>query len=139
MIRADSKFNGFVRAGSSLYETATGTMGYQVMLECEDGDTSYIVWLTDKNRDRAAKTFETLGVDSEKLKNPLYFEAQLGIDITGREVSFGTKEEEYKGTRTVKVAWIGKKSESLGGGLSNAAARYFGGDVPEITDADISF
>jgi len=33
-LRADTKYNGIVAPGSQLYETQTGTLGYQVMLEC---------------------------------------------------------------------------------------------------------
>ena len=123
-IKADAKYNGIVAPGSALYETQTGTLGYQVMLECADGSTSFVIWLTTKNRDRARKFFEILGVDPERLKDSGYIEYQLGLDIEGREVSFGTKEEEYNGRRSVKVVWIGKKSDP---NLSRSAARFFGG------------
>ena len=55
---------------------------------------------------------------------PSYIEYQLGLDIEGREVSFGTKDEEYNGKHSVKVVWIGKKSDP---NLSRSAARFFGG------------
>ena len=125
-IRADAKYNGIVGPGSALYETQTGTLGYQVMLECADGSTSFVIWLTQKNRDRARKFFEILGVDPERLKDSGYVEYQLGLDIEGREVSFGTKDEEYNGRHSVKVVWIGKKSDP---NLSRNAARFFGGAV----------
>jgi hypothetical protein len=127
-IREDAKYNGIVGPGSALYETQTGTLGYQVMLECADGSTSYVIWLTQKNRDRARKFFEILGVDPERLKDSAYVEYQLGLDIEGREVSFGTKDEEYNGRHSVKVVWIGKKSDP---NLSRSAARYFGGTASE--------
>jgi len=125
-LKADAKYNGTVGPGSALYETQTGTLGYQVMLECADGSTSFVIWLTQKNRDRARKFLEILGVDPERLKDSGYIEYQLGLDIEGREVSFGTKEEEYNGRRSVKVVWIGKKSDP---NLSRSAARFFGGAV----------
>jgi hypothetical protein len=65
-----------------------------------------------------------LGVDPEHLKDSSYIEYQLGLDIEGREVSFGTKEEEYNGRRNVKVVWIGRRSDP---NLSHSAARFFGG------------
>ncbi len=119
-------YAGAVAPGSQLYETQTGTLGYQVMLECADGSTSFVIWLTEKNRDRARRYFEVLGVDAEKLKDPGYIEYQLGPDIEGREVSFGTKEEEYNGRHSVKVVWIGRKSEP---DLSRSAARFFSGSA----------
>ncbi len=149
-LKADSKYNGHVAPGSSLYETQTGTLGYQVMLECPEGSTSFVIWLTEKNRERARKYFAILGIDMEKLQDQKYIEYQLCLDIEGREVSFGTKEEEYNGTRSLKVSWIGKKSDP---NLSRAAASFFGaapkdgnskktdqefGD-PGITDSDIPF
>ena len=123
-IKAETKYNGVVAPGSQLYETQTGTLGYQVMLECTDGPTSFVIWRTQKNRDRARKYFEVLGVDPDLLKDSGYIEYQLGLDIEGREVSFGTKDEEYNGKHSVKVVWIGKRSDP---NLSRSAARFFGG------------
>lgn len=135
------KYHGTVRAGSELMETQGGTLGYQVMLECEDGNASYTIWLTPRNRERARKTFtEALGVDGDKLSDQNYIEMQLGNDIAGREVTFVTEEEEYKDKRRIKVAWLFKRSASSGGSPSKAAAKFFGGDVKdEITDDDIPF
>jgi hypothetical protein len=137
MIKPDCKYNGVVASGSQLYETQTGTLGYQVMLECPEGATSFVIWLTDKNRDRAKKFFEILGVDELTLRDPGYIEYQLGLDIEGREVSFGTKDEEYNGKHSVKVVWIGKKSDP---NLSRSAARFFGGSVDHSSrSSDIPF
>jgi hypothetical protein len=130
MIRADIKYNGIVAPGSQLYETQTGTLGYQVMLECGDGSTSFVIWLTQKNRERARRYSDVLGVDLELLKDSSYIEYQHGLDIEGRELSFGTREEEYNGKRDVKVAWIGKRSDP---NLSRSAARYFGAAVGDET------
>ena len=138
MIKADCKYNGTVAPGSALYETQTGTLGYQVMLECPEGSTTFVIWLTDKNRDRARKYFEILGVDSAMLKDPGYIEYQLGLDIEGRELSFGTKDEEYNGKRSVKVVWIGRKSDP---NLSRSAARFFGAAIggENVGSSDIPF
>jgi hypothetical protein len=128
-IKADTKYNGTVGPGSHLYETQTGTLGYQVTIECEDGSTTFVIWLTQKNRERARRYFEALGIDPELLKDPGYLEYQLGMDIEGREVSFGTVDEEYNGKRSVKVVWIGKPSDP---NLSRSAARFFGGTTGAI-------
>ncbi len=130
-LRADTKYNGTVAPGSQLYETQTGTLGYQVMLDSADGATSFVIWLTQKNRERARKFFEILGIDPERLKDPGYIEYQLGMVIEGREVSFGTKDEEYQGKHSVKVVWIGKRSDP---NLSRSAARFFGSTT---TDSEI--
>ncbi len=132
-IKADTRYNGTVGPGSQLYETQTGTLGYQVMLECADGSTSFVIWLTEKNRDRARRYFEVLGIDPERLKDPGYIEYQLGLDIEGREVSFGTADEEYNGRHSVKVVWIGKKPEP---NLPRSAARFFGGNVSDEAPVD---
>ena len=130
MIKADCRYNGIVAPGSQLYETQTGTLGYQVMIDCSEGSTSFVIWLTDNNRKRAKKYFEILGVEADKLKDPGYIEYQLGLDIEGQEISFGTKDEEFNGRHSVRVVWIGKKSDP---NLSLSAARFFG--APHI-DAD---
>jgi hypothetical protein len=135
MIKADCRYNGIVAPGSQLYETQTGSLGYQVMLECPEGSTYFVIWLTEKNRERARKYFEILGVDPGLLRDSSYIEYQLGLDIEGREVSFGTKDEEYNGKHSVKVAWIGKKTDP---NLSRSAARFFGGSG-EATRSDIPF
>ncbi len=92
------------------------------MLECGDGPTSFVIWLPQKNRERARRYFDVLGVDPEFLRDSSYIEYQLGLDIEGRELSFGTKEEEYNGKRNVKVVWIGKRTDP---NLSRSAARFF--------------
>ncbi len=131
--KADTKYNGSVGPGSGLCESQTGTLGYQVMLECAEGATSFTIWFTKKNHDRAKRFFEALGVDQELLKDPGYLEYQLGLDIEGREVSFGTRDEEYNGKHSVRVAWIGRKSDP---NLSRSAARFFGGSVSEEAPVD---
>jgi hypothetical protein len=138
MIKSDCRYSGTVAPGSALYETQTGTLGYQVMLECAEGSTSFVIWLTDKNKERARKYFEVLGVDPEKLRDSSYIEYQLALDIEGKEVSFGTKDEEYNGKHSVKVVWIGRKSDP---NLSRSAARYFGGaiDKPAYPRGDVPF
>lgn len=148
-IKADTKYAGTIGPGSQLYVSNNGTMAYQVNLECADGSTSFAIWLTEKNRERANKYFEIIGADLNRLKEPNYLEYELAQIIEGREVSFGTKEEEYQGNYKIKVSWIGKRTDP---NLPRAAARYFGGSVPDveqgnrsvtkddpITDADIPF
>jgi hypothetical protein len=137
MIKADCRYNAMVAPGSALYETQTGTLGYQVMLECPEGSTSFVIWLTDKNRERARKYFKVLGVDPEKLRDSSYIEYQLGLDIEGREVSFGTRDEEYNGKSSVRVVWIGRKPDP---NLSRSAARYFGAATDDgISGLDTPF
>ena len=70
-----------------------------------------MIWLTQKNRERARRYFDVLGVDPGLLKDSSYIEYQLGLDIEGRELSFGTKEE-YNGKRSVKVVWDRKADRS---------------------------
>ena len=132
-IRADAKYNGVVAPGSALYESQNGNLGYQVMIECADGSTSFVIWLTQKNRERARRYFEVLGVNPDLLKDSSYIEYQLGLDIEGRELSFGTREEEYNGKRDVKVSWIGKRSDP---NLSRSATRFFGGNAADESPAE---
>jgi hypothetical protein len=138
-LKADTKYAGSVSSGSTFIETQTGTPAFQVNLTCDDGDTLFMIWLTEKNREKAMKYFDILGADKSKLGDPNYLEYELGMAIDGKEVSFGTKEEEYKGKKSIKVAWIGKKSE---GKPAQAAAKFFKGEtvgqVPPEED-DIPF
>lgn len=144
-LKADHKYHGKVREGSEIMESQSGSLGYQVMLTCEDGDTDYIIWLTKNNRDRATKLFtEVLGVPEEKLANANYIENQLGNDIAGREVTFVTELDEYKGKSRIKVAWLFKRSAISGGNPAKAVAGFFskqssGSTSFETHDEDIPF
>ena len=140
-LRAGRKYHGTVTAGSELIQSQSGTLGYQVNLDCEDGEASYIIWLTPKNKERAETTFvEALGVDREQLINGNYLELQLGVDLCGREVTFTTVEEEYKGKSKVKVAFLFRRSAVTGSSPGKAAASFFGATPgTEILDEDIPF
>lgn len=144
----DQKYRGKVAANSQLFESQTGTMGFQVAIECEEGLTEFVIWLTEKNRKRAEKYFGILGVPASKLQDPNYLEFGLAQEIEGREVTFGTKEETYNGNTKIKVAWIGRPS-SANGPLTTSAANFFGAkieqaparyadDIP-LSDDDIPF
>ena len=141
-IKPGKKYHGKVASGSELIQSQSGTLGYQVNLECEDGETDFIIWLTPKNKERAAKVFkEALGISEEKLQDGNYIELQLATDITGREVTFATVEEEYKGKSKVKVSFLFQRSALAGTSPGKAAASFFGAAKPmdPITDDDIPF
>jgi hypothetical protein len=139
-LKADFKYHGTVASGSQLMESSSGTPGFQVMLECEDGNASFVIWLTEKNRKNADKYLKVLELDQSKLQDTTYLEYGLGQEIEGRKVTFGTKAEEYNGKTTVRVSWIGKASSD---NLARTVSKYFGGNPPEtkpvITDEDIPF
>lgn len=124
-LKPDWKYNGTVGPNSSFITTQRGSLGYQVNLICEDGETSFVIWLTEKNRKRAAGYFAVLGVLEDNLKSKSYVEFQMALDIEGREVSFGTQVEEYNGKQQIKVSWIGKKSTE---NPAAEAAAFFSGD-----------
>ncbi len=146
-IKADKRYNGTVSPGSTLMESQSGTLGFQVMLECEDGETSYTIWLTPRSKEIAVETFKNaLGIDPKKLEDGNYLELQLATDIAGREVTFTTREEEYKGKSTTKVVGLFKRNVSSGLPLGKAASSFFKGtgltpqaDKFEATDADVPF
>jgi hypothetical protein len=141
-IKAGVKYHGEV-TGGNMMETQKGTLGYQVFLNCHDGETSYTIWLTAKNRDRARETFvQALGVDGNKLSDAAYIENGLAGDITGHPVTFTTEEEEYNGKFRTKVAFLMKRSATADVPASRAAADFFSGKVTSstpITDEDVPF
>jgi hypothetical protein len=148
-IKPDKRYNGTVAPGSQLMESQNGTLGFQVMLECEDGPTSFTIWLTERTKENAEKTFKNaLGIEPEKLRDHNYIEMQLPLDIDGREVTFTTKDEEYNGKFKTKVNGLFKRSASAGGSPFKAAAAFFKGEklgqgpateTNPITDGDIPF
>jgi hypothetical protein len=123
-IKADMKYEGKVTSGSYLSYSANGNLAFHICLECMDGNTSFTLWLTDKNKAKAIKTLEMLGADTSKLGSQNYIDYELANVITGKEVSFGTREETYQDKTSIKVSWIGKKTDP---NLSRGAATFFGG------------
>jgi len=143
MLQADQKYTGTIQNGS-LIESQNGTLGYQVDLHCEDGDAVFTIWLTEKNRQNATKSFEVLDADPAKLKDEEYLETGLGVSIVGKPVVFGTKSEEYEGRTRVKVSWIGKPGGRPGS--AKKAVSFFADqpeaaapDMPPATDDEIPF
>jgi hypothetical protein len=143
-LQADRKYNGTIAANSALCESQTGTMSFNINIECDGEETQFPIWLTEKNRAKATKYFEIIGADMAKLSSQAYLEYELPVNIVGKEISFGTKDDEYNGKKRVKVAWIGKKTDP---NLARGAASFFGGapatadtghDRP-IDDTDIPF
>lgn len=142
---ADSKYSGVVGVNSHMIETNSGTLGYQIPIQWTEGDTSFTIWLTDKNRKNALKCFAALGVTEEQLSDQSFVEYKLALAIQGKEISFGTALNDYNGKQTVQVSWIGRKGTPADG-LSKAAAGFFGKkpvttelDGDPITDADVPF
>jgi hypothetical protein len=143
-IKADMKYNGKIAEGSYFYYSSQGSLALNIRLECEDGTISFPLWLTEKNKERAVKTLTSLGADPAKLGNQNYLDNELPGVITGKEVSFGTKEETYNDKTTIKVSWIGKATDP---NVVRGAASFFGGGgaptakdrADEITDDDIPF
>lgn len=130
------RYIGTVASGSGLYESAKGTLGFQVMLHCEDGATDYTIWLTEKNAERAKRDFETLGVDPKRLANPKDF-TKIGDEIEGRKVSFETDEETYNERTKIKVKWISPLKDSGVGTLEQRAAVLFGAEP--VADDEVLF
>lgn len=137
-IKPNKKYHGTVANGSRIMTSNSGTLGFQLLLDCEDGATEFIIWLTEKNKDRARAAFvDVLGVAEDKLQDANYFEYMLPEEIAGRPVTFSTVEEEYKGYKKTKVGFIFKSSALDGKSAGKAVARFFG--AAALDDDDISF
>ena len=124
-IKADTRYRGQIVDGG-IYEANSGTLGYQLLLNCEDGSTDYVIWLTPKNKERAEQAFVGLGIDPKCLRSEAGIES-IAAQLAGMEVDFGTREEEYNGKKRAKVSWIGKPKEggaSAGSPLTRAAAFF---------------
>jgi hypothetical protein len=136
------RYVGTVASGSGLYESMGGTLGFQLLLQCEDGATDYTIWLTEKNAKRAAEAFKVLGVDPARLSKPSEF-TKIGEEIEGRELSFETEEDTYQDKTRIKVKWISAKKDSGVGSLEERAASLFGKPTPRqpgpLLDDDVPF
>jgi hypothetical protein len=131
-IKADTRYAGTI-CGAGLYEAGSGTLGYQLLLECEDGTTDYVIWLTPRSKENAIKAFKSLGVEAEALKT------EAGIDsiearLVGMAVHFGTKTEEWNGKERIKVSWVGKPKAEASGDVRKRAAAFFS-DAPAVSSS----
>lgn len=108
--RAGFKYIGTIREGSNAFESQRGTPGFQVMLRCEDGDTDFVIWLTERNRENAARYFQTIGADMSRLENENYIQYELPAAIVGVPVAFSMKDETFNNETRLKCAWIGRPS-----------------------------
>ena len=136
-LKADTRYAGTIVDGG-IYEANSGTLGYQLLLNCEDGATDFVIWLTPKSKEKAEKTFVSLGIDPKALRSEIGIEG-ISSQLAGMEVVFGTREEEYLGKKRVKVSWVGKPKEggaSAGSPLARAAAFFADEPKPEHTQAD---
>ena len=136
-IKADTRYAGTI-TGAGLYEANSGTLGYQLLLECEDGTTDYVIWLTPKSKENAVKAFKALGIEEGALKT------EAGIDsiearVLNLAVHFGTKSEEWNGKTRIKVAWVGKPKAEGGGDVRKRAAAFFAGTEAGDEDASVPF
>lgn len=152
-IKPGKRYTGTV-TGGQLFESALNlTPGYQVFLDCEDGQTEFVIWLTPGNRKGMLRSFKVLGADMDRMSNKSYLLNELAGVITGKEVTFEAKEEEWRGEVKVKVAWIGKVSAASEEELADSVAALFGkaalfsgerdpvdgAGAPPIDDSDIPF
>lgn len=141
-IKSDRTYVGTVLAGSHLFQSnAKKTPGFRVLLDCEDGETHFDIWLTHKNSERAREAFVTLGADPEQLKSAAYLKYELAGAIVGKQVEFSTQAEEYRGEWKVKVQFIGPVGAADENALAAEAAHIFGGEKPtppKVEDDDDS-
>lgn len=138
-IKTDTTYQGQIVHGSTVVESSTGTLGFKVMLICSDGETSHTIWLTEKTKENAEKTFrEVLGIELAKLQDANYVN-QIGSFIEGKKVEFLTGTDEYKGKSRVAVKFINKPRAVSGASPLNTFAEFFGGRPNQITDEDIPF
>jgi hypothetical protein len=144
-LKADQKYDGKIAEGSYFAYSASGNLALYIRLECIDGSSSFPLWLTEKNREKAIKTLVSLGADAGKLSDQNYLDYELVPLITGKEVTFGTREETYQGKSSIKVSWIGKRTDP---NVARGAAKFFSNTntdsnaTPkqgEIDDSDIPF
>lgn len=135
-IKADKKYN-FEIIGGEWIESNNGTLGFQIFLECEDGNADFTIWLTDNNREVAQRLFnKALGVSLDQLKDQFFMQHQLPSFVKGKIISGGTEEQEWKGKKKVRVKWINTKSQSTDGNLAGAASFFFGGAPPQAENQD---
>ncbi len=136
----DTRYRGRIIAGSHLFTSGTGTAGYKIMIGFgENEETEYVIWMTDKNRNRAIETFGKLGVQPNDIRDEASVVAL-------------SKGETFKDVYTVKVSWIDTDTGPIVEASPSLMVAFFHGSEPAgtafaddprvgrpITDDDIPF
>lgn len=94
---------------AGLTETKAGTVGIALTFECHEGELDHTLWLTPNTGDNVRKNILTLGVEPSKLADPETLRT-IGKLLLGAKCSITTAEEEYKGTKSIKVKWINPRN-----------------------------
>lgn len=131
-MRPDTTYSGTI-TGAAWVQARKGTPGLQVDLEAEDGQgISHVWWLTHKTKETFEGEMKEFGIKPEQLASGSFLQNELFSVLIGKDVTFATKEEEYQGTKKVKVHWINAgKAPSDPRGIGFAVASLFGGEVSE--------
>jgi hypothetical protein len=133
-LREGERYTGVVVEGSKLFQSnSKKTPGFQVQLELETGGpfkepTDYIIWLTPKNKARAERDFETLGIQPEKLRSRSFVEFELAQAVVGAAIECELKAETYNNQTKLKVNWIAPLGATNETELVGAFVGVFGGD-----------
>lgn len=135
-LRADSRYTGEVTRGT-LVESAKGTPGFEIMIECDEGTMIHTIWITPKTIEYAVKDFAIFDVTEEQLGRESFLRDELPLTIVGKPVTFGTKEEVYKGEAKVKCAWLGKPKGPTSATLEGSVAAMFRGEAAPVARAEV--
>lgn len=126
-----------------MIESGKGTPGFEIQIECDEGVMFHTIWITPKTVEYAAKDFAVLDVTEEQLANVSFLTNQLPLMVQGKQVTFGTKAEEYKGVTKIRCAWIGKPKAPAASSLQGSVAKMFGGKAEPAAateeDSDLPF
>lgn len=136
--------------GGAWVRSSNDNPGFQVFLQCKDGNATFTIWLRgkdqEKTKEKAAKNLRTLGATDADMRSAAFLNYQLPLVVKDRPIRFGVAEEEYEGHKRMKVIWIGPKRKEPDPNAAAEAAAIFGGNgggpvTPEhpATDEDIPF
>lgn len=141
MLHADRRYTGTI-TGACWMESSKGTPGLSLDIETTDGGfITHVVYFSDKSVKFNRELLEKFGVTAEQIRSGSYMQYELLSYLTGKEVTFQTKAEEYNGKVSIKLAWLAPKTaptDSRGTGYS--VAQMFGGseEPADTTGANLS-
>ncbi len=99
MIEAEMRYDGEV-TGVAYYEASTGSVGLKFEISAgEHGSIDHVMWLTEKSKDRAAKTLREFGIEPE---HNAEFWKDPEAALKGKPCNFSTEMDRGK----VRVKWF---------------------------------
>jgi hypothetical protein len=111
-----------VVAADLITSSRTGTEGIELRFDTEEGSTTHVLWLTERNRENVWRALAALGIQDASRFHPVRDMEQL----IGARCTLTMGNEEYRGKTSVRVQWINPLRAAATADARQRAMAFFG-------------